>query len=222
MTIKDFVKISPADLARLSNDDLMRINRAGANLANRRLSGLIKAGGSASPAFQSLPKSVRDTQKFTVDPKQSKNKMIAMIQSQQSYLKSGYSTGSDWRKVNAAIEKQYGRTYTRYRYTLNGDLVPEAKSKTLDVPTFTKGQIKRFWNIFHKLQQARPEMFVSRYDKEAVFNSIAVYFKERKGTVSENEALKDLENKINEDIKQSEAEQQAEIAAIRSGKHRSF
>ena len=222
MKIKEFVKISPADLARLSDADLMKINKAGANLSNRRLSGLIAAGGSASPAFRSLPKSVRDTQRFDVSGAASRSKMIAMIQSQQIYLKSAYSTGGDWRKVSAKIEKEYGRQYTRYRYTIDGGIVPEAVAKKQNIPTFTRGQIKKFWNVFHKLQEARPEMFVSKYDKQAVFDKISGYFREKKGNVSENEALQELEKSINADIRSAEQQQQAEIKAIRSGKHKSF
>lgn len=221
MKIKEFVKISPADLARMSDADLLKINRAGANLSNRRLSGLIAAGGSASPAFQSLPKSVRDTQRFEAVAA-SRGKMIAMIQSQQVYLKSAYSTGGDWRKVSAKIEKQYGRSYTRYRYTIDGEIIPEAVAKKQNIPTFTRGTIKKFWNVFHKLQEARPEMFVSKYDKQAVFDKITEYIKERKGTISENQALRELESAINADIRSAEQQQQAEIQAIRSGKHKSF
>ena len=221
MKIKEFVKISPSDLARLSNDDLLKINNAGANLSNRRLSGLIAAGGTVSPAFQGLPKSVRDTQKFNVDPNASRNRMIAMIQSQQIYLKSGYSTGTDWRKMSAKIEKEYGRTYAKYRYTIEGGIIPEAKAKKSDIPTFTRSQIKKFWNVFHKLQEARPEMFTSVYDKQAVFSKISAYFKEKRN-VNENEALKALESEINADIKRAEEEKRAELEAIRSGKHKSF
>ena len=221
MKIKEFVKISPADLAKMSNEDLLRINKAGANLSNRRLSGLIAAGGTASPAFQGLPKSVRDTQRFTVDAKASHNKMIAMIQSQQTYLKAGYSKGGDWRKVSAKIEKQYGRTYTRYRYTVGGEIVPEAVAKKAEMPTFTRNQIKKFWNVFHKLQQARPELFASYYDKKNMLDKVSNWFKENR-TKKEDEIVKDLEGKLNADISKAEEEKRAEIEAIRSGKHKSF
>ena len=221
MKIKEFVKISPADLARLSNEDLLRINKTGANLSNRRLSGLIAAGGTVSPAFQGLPKSVRDTQRFNVDPDASRNRMIAMIQSQQTYLKAGYSKGGDWRKVSAKIEKQYGRTYTRYRYTVGGEIVPEAVAKKAEMPTFTRNQIKKFWNVFHKLQQARPELFASYYDKKNMLDKVSNWFKENR-TKKEDEIVKDLEGKLNANISKAEEEKRAEIEAIRSGKHKSF
>lgn len=221
MKIKEFVKISPADLAKLSDEDLTRINRTGANFSNRRLSGLIKAGGTASPAFQGLPKSVRDTQRFTVDAKASRNKMIAMIQSQQTYLKAGYSTGGDWRKVSAKIEKQYGRTYAKYKYTTEGKIIPAAVAKRLDKPTFTRGQIKKFWNVFHKLQEAKPGLFVSNYQKQEMVEKISNWFYEQRNK-SEDNILKDLEQKIDADVRKAEEEKRAEIEAIRSGKHKTF
>lgn len=221
MKIKEFVKISPADLAKLSDEDLTRINRTGANLSNRRLSGLIAAGGTASPAFQGLPKSVRDTQRFTVDAKASRNKMIAMIQSQQTYLKAGYSTGGDWRKVSAKIEKQYGRTYAKYKYTTEGKIIPAAVAKRADKPTFTRGQIKKFWNVFHKLQEAKPGLFVSNYQKQEMVEKISNWFYEQRNK-SEDNILKDLEKKIDADVRKAEEEKRAEIEAIRSGKHKSF
>lgn len=221
MKIKDFVKISPADLAKLSDEDLTRINRTGANFSNRRLSGLIAAGGTASPAFQGLPKSVRDTQRFTVDAKASRNKMIAMIQSQQTYLKAGYSRGGEWRKVSAKIEKQYGRTYAKYKYTTEGKIIPAAVAKRSDKPTFTRGQIKKFWNVFHKLQEAKPGLFVSNYQKQEMVEKISNWFYEQRNK-SEDNILKDLEKKIDADIRKAEEEKRAEIEAIRSGKHKSF
>ena len=221
MKIKEFVKISPADLAKMSNEDLLRINKTGANLSNRRLSGLIAAGGTVSPAFQGLPKSVRNTQRFNVDPNASRNRIIAMIQSQQTYLKAGYSTGSDWRKVSAKIEKQYGRTYTKYRYTVGGKIIPEAVAKRTETPTFTRNQIKKFWNVFHKLQQARPELFASYYDKKNMLDKVSNWFKENRNK-KEDEIVKDLEGKLNVDISKAEEEKRAEIEAIRSGKHKSF
>lgn len=221
MKIKEFVKISPADLAKMSNEDLLRINKTGANLSNRRLSGLIAAGGTVSPAFQGLPKSVRDTQRFNVDPNASRNRIIAMIQSQQTYLKAGYSKGGDWRKVSAKIEKQYGRTYTKYRYTVGGKIIPEAVAKRTETPTFTRNQIKKFWNVFHKLQQARPELFASYYDKKNMLDKVSNWFKENRNK-KEDEIVKDLEGKLNVDISKAEEEKRAEIEAIRSGKHKSF
>lgn len=221
MKIKEFVKISPADLAKMSNEDLLRINKAGANLSNRRLSGLIAAGGTASPAFQGLPKSVRDTQRFTVDAKASHNKMIAMIQSQQTYLKAGYSKGGDWRKVSAKIEKQYGRTYTKYKYTTEGNLVPAAVAKRLNKKAYTRGQIKKFWNVFHKLQEAKPGLFVSFYQKQEMVEKISEWFYDQRND-SEDDILKDLEKKVDADVKKAEEEKRAEIQAIRSGKHKSF
>ena len=221
MKIKEFVKISPADLAKLSNEELTKINRTGANLSNRRLSGLIAAGGTTSPAFQGLPRSVRDTQRFNVDPKASRNKMIAMIQSQQTYLKAGYSKGGDWRKVSAKIEKQFGRTYVKYKYTTEGDLIPAAVAKRLNKKSYTRRQIKKFWNVFHKLQEAKPGLFVSYYAKQEMVEKISDWFYDQRND-SEDDILKDLEKKVDADVKKAEEEKRKEIEAIRSGKHKSF
>ena len=221
MKIKEFVRISPADLARLSNADLQKINRTGANLSNRRLSGLIAAGGTASPAFQGLPKSVRDTQRFNADYTASRNRMIAMIQSQQTYLKAGYSTGGDWRKVSAKIEKEFGRTYTKYKYSTDGKIIPAAVAKRTGEQTYTRSQIKKFWKVFHKLQEAKPALFVSNYQKAEMVDKISNWFYSQRND-SESNILKDLEKKIDADVRKAEEEQQAEIQAIRSGKHKSF
>lgn len=221
MKIKDFVRISPADLAKMTKEELTKINRSGANFSNRRIAGLIAAGGSVSPAFQGLPKSVRDTQKFTINPEASKARMIAMIQSQQTYLKARYSKGGDWRKVSAEIEKQFGRSYVDYKYTTSGDIIPAKLAKATNTKAYTRRQIKKFWNVFHKLQEARPGLFVSHYEKIEMVDKISEYFFDYRNT-TEEKALQILELKLNADNKASEKKLQAEIQAILSGKHKSF
>lgn len=221
MKIKDFVRISPADLAKKTTEELTKINRTGANLSNRRLSGLIAAGGTVSPAFQGLPKSVRETQRFNADYTASRNRMIAMIQSQQTYLKAAYSTGGDWRKVSAKIEKEYGRTYTRYKYTTDKRVIPAAVADRTNVQAYTRTQIKKFWKVFHKLQEAKPALFVSDYQKIEMVDKISNWFYSQRND-SEANILKDLEKKIDADVRKAEEEQRAEIQAIRSGKHKSF
>ena len=222
MKIKEFTNVSPADLAKMSREDLQKLARNGATLSNRRLSGLIKAGGAYSPAFQSLPASVRKQEKFTVKKSASKSQTIALIQSQQVYLKSKYSTGGEWGKVSAKIEKEYGRTYTHYRYTIDGKVIPESVAKRRNVPTMTRRQIIKFWEIFHKMQEKQPAKFVSgQYNRELTFDSISQMFKENPN-ITVDDALKELEKKAKEEYEQQRAKDVETIAAIRRGNKKSF
>ncbi len=222
MKIKEFTNVSPADLAKMSRDDLLRLARNGAALSNRRLSGLIKAGGAYSPAFQGLPASVRKQEKFTVKKSASKAQTIALIQSQQVYLRSKASTGGEWAKVSAKIEKEYGRTYARYRYTIDGKIIPESVAKRQNVPTLTRRQINKFWEIFHKMQQSQPAKFVSgNYNRELTFDTISDIFKENPN-VSVDSALKTLEERANAEYEEQRKQDVETINRIRKGNGKTF
>lgn len=216
MKIKEFVRISPDDLAAMTKAELQKIAKQGATYSNRRIAGLVNAGGSYSPAFASLPASVRKTQKFTVPEKANKDRMIRLIQSQQIYLRSKYSTGKEWSKVSAKIEKEYGRTYTNYRYTVSGDIMPVSKAKKLNIPTLSRKQINTFWQVFHKYQELYPEIFVSKYDAQGVYDKIVDILKETPN-VSADKALQYLKAGSKKAYEQAEAERNKALESIRSG-----
>lgn len=221
MKIKDFINISPADLARMSKEDLRRLSASGASIANRRISSLVASGGQISPAYVALPAQVRKTQKFTTPRNMSKNKLIAQIQSQQGFVKSKFSTGREWAKVENQILQEYGRTYKSYRYTIDGRVIPASVAKREGITAFTRNQIFRFWDIFHKMQEAHPEMFTGQYDRDYTFDTITAIIKENPN-LSADRALQILEERLNTDYAASIEQTNEEIKNIRSGKHSTF
>lgn len=174
LTVDQIMKM---DLNKLSESDLRKVSTRLMSAANKRIKRLKQAsGGKMSPAMQQM--NIRTPSgKFSVKGK-SLNQLRHEAASMKDFLKGKTSSVRGWNKIRRERREE----------------LEEAMGQPL-----TDKQEKKFWDVYHKLEETKGGQLGTVYDSDKIMEAIFNRVKKRWGI---GHILRDLDDHMEDYYKE--------------------